>query len=141
MKNRFAGAPYPITEHPRGLFHIQTGLNQIKSDMLSLILTNRGERVMLPDFGVDLRRFLFEPNDELLRRQVRDAIARQLELWEPRVAIEAIEITSGPDRDDLNTDDDLTERDAILLVRILFIDPVEIQEVQELRLEVPLPGA
>ena len=95
---------------------------------------------MLPDFGVNLRRFLFEPNDITLARQVRAEIQRQLELWEPRVVIEQIEITPNPSADNLDSEDDLTEQEAILLIRILFFDPVEIKEIQELRLEVPLPG-
>lgn len=140
MANRFAGAPYPICAHARGLLHTQFGINQIKSDLLALLLTNRGERCMLPDFGVNLRRFLFEPNDDVLIRQVRDEISRQLELWEPRVVIEEIEITTNPESSNLDSQDNLTEQEAILLIRILFTDPVEIKEIQELRLEVPLPG-
>lgn len=140
MTKRFAGLPYPIFKHARGLLHTQEGTDQIKSDLLSLILTNRGERVMLPDFGVDLRRFLFELNDETLINDVRNTIIRQLQLWEPRVVIQQIDISIGPDEDELHMDDDLTERESILLIKILFIDPVQIKEVQELRLETPLPG-
>jgi hypothetical protein len=44
----FAGAPYPITKDPMGYFRIQSGIDQIRSDLLALILTNAGERPMLP---------------------------------------------------------------------------------------------
>lgn len=136
----FKGSPYPIEEHARGYFHTQSGIDQIKSDMLALILTNQGERVMLPQFGLDLRRFLFEPADSVVVGQVKALLIEQLNLWEPRVVIDDIEITVNPDESELDSQDDLTEKDAILLIRINFFDPENIREVQQLKLEVPLPG-
>lgn len=130
--------PYPITKHARGLLRIQSGTDQVKSDLLALILTNQGERVMLPNFGVSLRRFLFEPNDEVLRQQVRNAIESQLRRWEPRVVIDGIEVISVPDKKELDSTDTLENQEAILLIRILFFDHEQIQEVQELRLEIPV---
>jgi len=108
--------------------------------MLALVLTNQGERVMLPNYGVDLRRFLFEPADTFLVTELRALLDQQLRLWEPRVVIEDIEVTINPDKDELDSQDDLTEKQSILFIRINFFDPEEIKEVQELKLEVPLPG-
>lgn len=140
MTVSFKGAPYPITQHARGLLHVQVGIDQIKSDILALLLTNQGERVMLPNFGADLRRFLFEPADAIVAEEIRGLIADQLRLWEPRVVIEDIDIIVDPDKSDLSGQDDLTEKASILLIRINFFDPENIDEVQELKLEVPLPG-
>ena len=140
MTEKFLGVPYPITKHARGYFRTQSGVNQIKSDLLVLILTNQGERVMLPEFGANLRRFLFEPNDEILRLEVRNAIIQAIELWEPRVVIEQVEVTSNPDMADLDSDQDPDDREHVLLIKIRFFDPENIQEVDELRLEVPLLG-
>ena len=50
-------------------------------------------------------------------------------------------INLGVYRDDLNNYDDLTELEHILFIKIDFIDPQNISEVQELILEVPLAGA
>ena len=136
---RFAGMPYPVCGHARGLLRTQEGVNQIKSDLLSLILTNQGERVMLPGYGVSLRQFLFEPNDAVVADEIRAQLDRQLRLWEPRVVIEQIEIKI-PSKDELDSNDDLTERGSVLLIRILFFDPENIQEIQDLKLEVHLPG-
>jgi hypothetical protein len=37
---------------------------QIKSNLLNYILTNKGERLYRPEFGTDIRKKLFEPNVE-----------------------------------------------------------------------------
>ena len=37
-----------------------TTTEQIKSNLINFILTNKGERVLNPNFGSDFRRFIFE---------------------------------------------------------------------------------
>lgn len=139
MAKKFLGMPYPVCQHARGLLHTQFGAEQIKSDLLSLLLTNPGERVMLPNYGVNLRQFLFEPNDAALQSQVRNLIIAQLNIWEPRVVIEQIDITTQPARSDLHPEDRLEDQGTILLISILFFDPENIDTVEELKLEVPIP--
>ncbi len=139
--NKFLGMPYPIRRHARGLLHTQVGIDQIKSDLLALLLTNQGERVMLPEYGASLRRFLFEPNDLILRDQVRNFIIAQIAIWEPRVVIDEIIVQTEPSADQVGNQDTADELDSVLLVSIMFFDPENIQEIQTLKLEVPLPGA
>ena len=140
MSQRFLGMPYPITKDAQGYFHSQSGLRQIKSDLLILLLTNPGERVMLPEFGTGLRELVFEPNDSTLRARARELIVSAIETWEPRVTVDQIEITTDIDEDRLNPQDDGSEGGAILLISIMFKDPENMQTVEELRLEVPLGG-
>ena len=136
----FLGAPYPIVKHPLGLLRTQKGINQIKADLLVLLLTEPGERVMLPDFGTPLRRFIFEPNDSNLVEKIKETISNSIRTWEPRIAVTAIEVTNSRSelRGVVSVNDPREDMDHILLIRILFTDFDNIQEVQELRLEVPL---
>ncbi len=136
----FLGLPYPITRHPLGLMRIQSGLNQVKSDLLVLLLTEPGERVMLPEYGTPLKQFFFEPNDVDVTERVKDAIANSIRNWEPRIAVTNIDVTnSEPEIEkELNDFDKKEDIGNILLIRILFTDFNNIQEVQELKLEIPL---
>tara|TARA_R110000796_G_scaffold37950_2_gene95886 strand:- start:886 stop:1350 length:465 start_codon:yes stop_codon:yes gene_type:complete len=47
-----------------GLFSRKTGVSMIKDAVKQLLKTERGERIMLPNFGCNLRRYLFQPLDE-----------------------------------------------------------------------------
>jgi phage baseplate assembly protein W len=134
---RFKGAPYPILEHQRGLLRVESGINQIKADLLQVLLTNPGERVMLLDFGTPLKDLLFEPNDTVLINQARGMVINAIRSWEPRVTIEDLEV-GVIDEDSLNAVEDRNSTGHILFIRIRFIDPEDIQEIQELRLELPL---
>lgn len=140
-EEKFKGAPYPICSHPLGYLRTQTGLNTIKSDLLILLLTNYGERVMLPEFGTPLKELFFNPNDEEIIEQAREMIATSIQAWEPRVVVDQIDIKVGSHNDwedSLNTDDPRQDVEHILGIRITLFDPENIQEVQELVLEVPL---
>lgn len=135
---KFLGLPYPITKNPLGFFKTQSGISQIKSDLLSLLLTNPGERVFLPEFGTPLKRLIFEQNDATLEIVAKNMIADSISKWEPRVAIDQISVSSSISQNDLHPQDPGQDIDNILNIKILFIDPEQISEVQELKLQIPL---
>lgn len=140
MADKFVGAPYPITKTARGFFQKTKGVDSIRADLLILILTNPGERVMLPTFGVPLNQYIFNPNDPTTAEAVREAIIRAINAWEPRITIEEIEVANSIDEDSLNPEDLKEDTQHILSIKIRFFDPEDIQDVQELVLEVPLAG-
>lgn len=136
----FMGVPYPIQKTAKGFFYIQSGTKQIKSDLLQLLLTNPGERVMNPYFGTPLKKLVFDQNDTALQDAAREMIIQSIQRWEPRVVIQQIECSNQPDRTVLNKYDDFSNVNNILFIRILFFEPDNIKEVQELVLELPLAG-
>ena len=50
----FLGIPYPVRKNPFGFFYSQSGVNQIKSDLLCLLMTNPGERCLTGDTKIPL---------------------------------------------------------------------------------------
>lgn len=140
MEEKFKGMPYPIVRGPKGLLPIISDLDTLKADMLQLLLTNPGERVMLPRFGTPLRRLFFEPNDTTLATQARAMIVRSLDLFEPRIIAQQINVTVGPqvDEDILSPSDDLSNKEHVLHIEILFFDPSDLNTVDALKLDVPI---
>lgn len=138
-KRQFQGFPFPIVKTPLGLLPVQNGTEQIKADLLILLMTSPGERVMLPDFGVGLKDFLFEQNDDVVVEQVKQRISDAITKWEPRVAITDIAVSINADdfKNNLNSQDDLSEADHILYVAISFRDPNDIQSINKLVIELP----
>lgn len=66
----------------------------IKESLKNLILTDRGERLMQPNIGSDIRASLFENASpvtlKILEERVRDVINN----YEPRVSIISVDVTS-----------------------------------------------
>lgn len=137
---RFLGCQYPLVKTPRGVMAQKSGVAQIKADLLQLLLTNPGERVMMPTFGTPLRQLVFEPNDAALEIRARQMISDSITKWEPRVVVTAIQVTSSFDEDDLDPLDTKDDLEHILGIKIQFVDPENIQQVEELVLEFPIGG-
>jgi len=59
------GLGFPLgSSNDGGIFSKKTGVTLIRDAVKQLISTERGERIMLPNFGCNLRRYLFQPLDE-----------------------------------------------------------------------------
>ena len=140
MVRKFLGAPYPITNTPNGLLAQRSGIDQIKADLLQLLLTNPGERCMLPLYGTQLRKLFFEPNDPTIEIQAKQMIATAISTWEPRIIVNNIIVSRNIDENLLNIEDTLENKEHILFVQIDIVDPEDISEVQSLILFVPLSG-
>ena len=65
--------------------------------ILIILETGRGERVMRPDFGAGLDDFLFEPLNTTTGALVRQRVEEALITWEPRIRVEAVDVTVPPD--------------------------------------------
>jgi phage baseplate assembly protein W len=73
------------------------GEDNIRDAIQIILLTEPGERLMLPDFGAGLGRFLFEPNTVSTRRAIGEQISSALRRWEPRIILENVEVEEHPD--------------------------------------------
>lgn len=71
----------------------------IKNDILQLLLTVPGERVMRPEYGVNLRNFVFEQMVDRDLSQLKQEIIRGITQFEPRVNVENVAVKR---QDDLN---------------------------------------
>lgn len=137
-KKRFLGSQYPLIKSPRGLIAQKNGVNQIKADLLQLLLTNPGERVMIPTYGTPLRTLFFEPNDPSLAFRAKQMIVDSINMWEPRIVINNIDVSASVDKSNLNPMDTGDEAEAILFISIKFVDPQNISQVEELAMSLPI---
>ncbi|BCT67368.1 GPW/gp25 family protein [Nitrosospira sp. NRS527] len=53
----------------------------IRGEIMQLLLTNSGERPMLPSFGGNLRRLVFEGNDDITAGLAKSNISQALTHW------------------------------------------------------------
>lgn len=86
-----SGPAFPF-QPTDGRMSYASGRDKVRQSIVMILETNPRERIMRPQFGCGLHRFLMRPNDlatqALIRREVEQAIAR----WEPR--IEDLEVTA-----------------------------------------------
>lgn len=68
--------------------------NAIAQSIRNLLLTAHYERPFKPDLGSNLRKFLFEPIDNVTTSLIQDAIFLTLKNYEPRIEIQ--QVTASP---------------------------------------------
>jgi phage baseplate assembly protein W len=134
-------APFPIVKNPLGLLAPISGLAGIKGDLIQLILTNPGDRVMLPTFGTPLRSLLFEPNTEVLSERAKSAITNAIQTWEPRIVVNSLEVENSAENASLPQNDAKQNLENFLSIKISFSTFNNIDVVENLVLQVPIGEA
>ncbi|MEG7772316.1 hypothetical protein U2088_15380, partial [Listeria monocytogenes] len=73
---KYININYPFKDSKKGFFlDLNDEDNQaIKADLLHLILTRKGQRLYNPDFGTDLIKFIFEPEDGMTLNDIKSEI-------------------------------------------------------------------
>ena len=67
---------FPLVNEAHGAYSMHQDLAEsVKQNVKIILLTNPGERIMSPHFGVGLKRFLFEQNIPALASQINNKIS------------------------------------------------------------------
>ena len=92
------GWSFPLGTDGRGGISLSRHDNDISESIRIILSTSKGERRMRPNFGCDIQKLVFAPNNAttwgLAARYVEEALG----WWEPR--IEVTEIDPHPDPED-----------------------------------------
>lgn len=121
------GIAFPPRVGADGRVGWSEGETNIRQAIEIVLKTDRGERLRLPEFGGGLPRFLFEPNTAATRYQLADRIRKALEAWEPRIAVQAVDVVEDP-------------QDAEAAVATVVYKLVATQASERVSLSVPLAG-
>lgn len=71
----------------------------LRSDLVLLLLTQRGERYYEPDYGTNLLKYLFEPNDSSTAEDIEAEIKRTVSLYIPALTITKVTFNWNIDDD------------------------------------------
>ncbi|HEU5380820.1 MAG TPA: GPW/gp25 family protein [Ktedonobacteraceae bacterium] len=82
---------------PRGGIAMVDDRASVNQAILLLLSTLPGERVMRPDYGCQLHRLVFSPNDETTAGLAIHYIRQALDLWEPRIDVLRLDAEQDPE--------------------------------------------
>ena len=94
MASKFININYPFKDSDKGFFLdlTSTDAKAIKSDLMHLILTRKGERLYNPEFGTDLLKFIFEPNDNKTLSDIKLDIQTTVKKYIPNLNVDEITV-------------------------------------------------
>ncbi len=97
------GLMYPLFATEKGHQNVSyTTIDAIKTDIITLLKTRRGERVMQPNFGIALDRYVFEPNVDSLLEDIKTDIEDSVAFWLPFVTLNEVTVESTNEDKDRN---------------------------------------
>ncbi len=125
MAKRFINIEFPFQDSKDGFFLNMNSIDSkaIRSDLMHLILTRKGERLYNPEFGTDLLRFIFEPNDTSTYSDIKLDIQTTVKRFIPNLSVDDITIEASEEYeykatvriDYTITDDVFSESDFIII--------------------------
>ena len=101
MPSRYININYPFKDSGQGFFlDLNSDSNSaIKADLMHLILTRKGQRLYNPDFGTNLLKFIFEPEDMMTLSGIQDEIKTVVSQYLPKLQVTNISVTQSSDSD------------------------------------------
>jgi phage baseplate assembly protein W len=99
QKNTAIGVALPFNA-PNVFYSTFSTQDQLKYNLLNLVLTSKGERIENPNFGTILRSQLFEQLTEASLGDIEDSIIDSVQIYIPEIRIVKIDFTPNFD---LNT--------------------------------------
>jgi phage baseplate assembly protein W len=91
------GWDFPPTPSVRGTLDYLSGAALVRQSIRLILATEPGERIMRPDFGCGLRRFLMAPNTPGTRAAIGRAVQAALLRWESRIVVRGIDVSAADD--------------------------------------------
>ena len=93
-KNVEIGVAFPLNES--NMFKgTETIREQAKSNILNVLLTYPGERINLPDFGLGIKKLLFEQNIDL--ESLKSKVQSQINRYVPHIRLNNVQTGKSED--------------------------------------------
>lgn len=99
---------FPIAPGDNGVIGTVAGPDAVAQSIRIILDTEPGERIMRPDFGCGLRRYLMKPNNVATRALIQRDVERSLATWEQRISLTNVSVDPGEDP-------------ALVLIRIAYV--------------------
>jgi phage baseplate assembly protein W len=112
------GIDYPFRDSPKGDYLNMTEIpeKEIRANLIHLILTRKGSRYYLPDFGTRIYEYIFDQNDTVTYNIIEEEIREGVKKYIPNLEINSISIMSA--EDDPNKERSISQNEDERLFRV-----------------------
>lgn len=102
IKKQYYGIKFPFTISKQDGFFVDLNSDlkdKVASEIAHVILTQKGTRLKMPDFGTDLIKYIFEPSDTLEWNTVESEIRRAVGQYVSNATIQSVEVKRDESED------------------------------------------
>lgn len=97
-KRQYFGVKYPFTSDGFQKFYLDVNesvKDKVRSQLMHIVFTPKGQRIRNPEFGTDLIKFIFEPNDQTTWEAVKNEVSESVKRWANNININNIQIVKN----------------------------------------------
>jgi phage baseplate assembly protein W len=97
-KKQYFGIKYPFRNDGVQNFYVDANesvADKVKSQLIHIVFTPKGQRLRNPEFGTDLIKFIFDPNDDMSWESVKNEVSDSVNRWASNITIRNIEVVKN----------------------------------------------
>lgn len=99
MANRqFFGLKYPFTNDDYTKFFVDLNMttkDKVRSQIMHVVFTPKGQRIRNPEFGTDLIKYIFDPSDAQTWSAIKSEITDAVNRWVPGCNLKNIQVAQS----------------------------------------------
>jgi len=99
-RRQYFNIKYPFTDNGFQNFFIDVNMStkeKIRSQIMHVIFTPKGQRIRMPEFGTNLIQYIFTPNEEDSWESIKNEIIESVERWVSGAEIRDIRVIQSND--------------------------------------------
>ena len=97
-KKQFFGVKYPFLDDNERHFYVaanETIADKVKSQLMHIVFTPKGQRIRNPEFGTDLIKFIFDQNDGTTWEAVKMEVSESVTRWSNNLSLRDISVVKS----------------------------------------------
>ena len=99
-KRQYFGIKFPFTHNDYTKFFVDANMTEkdkVRSQIMHVIFTPKGQRIRDPEFGTDLIRYIFSPSDSESWEGIKNEIITSVQRYVPNVILNNIRVVQSDD--------------------------------------------
>lgn len=101
-KRQYMGIKYPFTSEGFQNFYVDVNesiKDKVRSQLMHIVFTPKGQRIRMPNFGTNLIKYIFDPNDSTTWEAVKEEVSESVKLWASNIAINDIQVVKNEENE------------------------------------------
>ena len=97
-KKQYFGIKYPFRTDDFQRFFVDansTAMEKARSEIMHIVFTPKGQRIRNPEFGTDLIKYIFDPNEEITWEAVKNEVSESVRRWSNDITLNSIQVVKN----------------------------------------------
>lgn len=97
-KKQYFGIKYPFRTDDFQRFFVDansTAMEKARSEIMHIVFTPKGQRIRNPEFGTDLIKYIFDPNESITWEAVKNEVSESVGRWAKNITLNNIQVVKN----------------------------------------------